>query len=207
MDAIPTPTDNRRAFLLALFGLFVFYYLPVLVIWRGWVPIVVSYPTLLAVNGILALMMWRRGHTWADLGIRTDNLRVSALQHGAGVVFWGGLILTLYALDLIREPQIPDWPPFFPFYVLVLSPSQEFIYRSVLFAEMRRLRVGQFSTVIISTVTYSLLHVIYQDALTVLVTFVMGIFWGMLYWRTPNFWTVTASHAILGTLAIVTGLI
>jgi membrane protease YdiL (CAAX protease family) len=35
----------------------------------------------------------------------------------------------------------------------------------------------------------------------------MGIVWGMIYYKHPNFWGVTISHAVLGIVSIATGLI
>jgi hypothetical protein len=38
-------------------------------------------------------------------------------------------------------------------------------------------------------------------------TLFMGIVWRVIYYRYPNFWGVTFSHALLGTAAIAVGLI
>ena len=59
----------------------------------------------------------------------------------------------------------------------------------------------------LSAVTYCFLHIIYQDWITLAVTLFMGIVWGVIYYKRPNFWGVATSHAIVGVVSIATGII
>lgn len=45
------------------------------------------------------------------------------------------------------------------------------------------------------------------DVITLLVTLVMGLIWGAIYYQYPNFWGTAFSHAVLGATSIFVGLI
>ncbi len=103
------------------------------------------------------------------------------------------------------QPTVPSWTLFYIFYVLVSSPSQEFIYRSVIFSEMNRAGIkNPLLQVGLSAVTYCFLHIIYKDWITLAVTFFMGIVWGVIYYRRLF---GARDHAIVGVVSIATGII
>ena len=52
-----------------------------------------------------------------------------------------------------------------------------------------------------------LLAVVYKDWLAFLAPLVIGIAWGAIYRRYPNLWGVVVSHAILGLISIMIGLV
>jgi len=73
---------------------------------------------------------------------------------------------------------------------------------------MRRANIGGVVLPIIaSAVTYSFLHLFYNDLITIMVTFVAGLLWGWIYHKYPNFWGVALSHSVLGAVSIMVGLI
>jgi membrane protease YdiL (CAAX protease family) len=49
--------------------------------------------------------------------------------------------------------------------------------------------------------------VIYQKPAMLVATLLMGVVWGCIYYKYPNFWGVTISHALLGAVAITAGMI
>jgi hypothetical protein len=142
------------------------------------------------------------------LGIRSDTLKGSlALNITATLLLIAFIYLTFMA-GLIRPPTLPGGKLFFAYYLLISSPSQEFLYRSNFFALARRSRFGGPGLrVVASAVTYSFLHVIYRDPITLAATFAAGLLWGWIYHRCPNFGGVAFSHAALGTVSILVGLI
>jgi membrane protease YdiL (CAAX protease family) len=118
------------------------------------------------------------------------------------------LLYLLHKTGLIGKTTIRFWPLFFVFYILVLTPAQEFFFRSLLFAEMGNLRYKrQWSMIILSSLSFCFLHIIYQHPLMILITLLMGLVWSIIYYKYPNFWGVTLSHALLGTAAFALGLI
>jgi len=113
-----------------------------------------------------------------------------------------------YDAGLVGTTTIRFWPLFFIIYILILTPAQEFFFRSLLFAEMGNFRYKrQWSIIVLSAVSFCFLHIIYQQPIMLLATVFMGLIWSIIYYKYPNFWGVTLSHAVLGTAAFALGLI
>lgn len=184
------------------------YYLPVILIWVGVISFDLRFHVLVGMALVMAVYSWLRKIHLSELGFRKDTLFGSLLWNGLLSAVFVALLYTLYFAGLIRTPTVPEWRMFFIFYVFISSPAQEFIFRSVIFAEMKRLtNFNPIAQIVVSTITYSFLHVIYNDLITLFVTAFMGVVWGILYYRYPNFWGVTLSHAVLGVVSISVGLI
>ena len=96
----------------------------------------------------------------------------------------------------------------FLFYLFFLGPVQEIIFRSILFAEMRKSGIvdGKW-LVLISTCTFCFLHIIYHNPAVLLLTLVSGLVWGVLFLRWPSIWGVSLSHSLLGALAMFLGIL
>jgi hypothetical protein len=184
------------------------YVLPPVLILAGVIPFEFRFPMLLITTGIVAAYVVWKGDGAAALGFRKDTLK-RALVYSLGITSVALLAIgVMHELGVIRTPTIPAWRWFFVFYVFVSCPAQEFLYRSALFAEMECSGItGKVWQIAISTVAYCFLHVIYRDAITLGVTLLMGIVWGVSYRFAKNFWGVTLSHCVLGTVSILVGLI
>ena len=199
--------SSRNIWGFVLFA-FLFYYLPVILIWLDIIPFSFRFWLLLIMTCVVFLYQVVRKRTLKELGFRRDTLKDSLLWNGIFSFILAAIILILYLAQLIREPTTPQWQWFFVFYIFISSPSQEFLYRSSVFAEMNTRRIlNPYTQIAISSVTYSFLHIIYNDIITLLVTLFAGIIWGVIYYKRPNFWGVALSHAVLGVISILVGLI
>ena len=194
----------------ALFAAFllVSFYLPVVLLWIGIIPFRYRFMVICgALAAMIAYTVFRKLR-WHDLGFRCDTLTRSFFWNIGVSLLFLGLLYLMHSTGLIKKETTPFWPAFFIVYILVLSPAQEFFFRSILFAELTRMRPGAPGLIIlISSLSFCFLHIIYQRPLMMLITLLMGIVWGVIYYRYPNFWGVTFSHAVLGTAAIAIGLI
>lgn len=203
----PQPSDvqeKRRFFLLLL----LVFYLPVILIWSGILSFSIRYYLLVFMTIAVAAYVALRGRDLAQLGFRRDTFRGSLIWNGLLSACLALILLGLYFAGLIRHPHMPAWSLFYVFYVFISSPFQEFLFRSVLFCEGRAAGITKpVHLITLSAVTYCFLHVIWHDIITLIVTFVMGIIWGVIYFKYSNFWGVTLSHAVLGVLSIAVGLI
>lgn len=97
---------------------------------------------------------------------------------------------------------------FFVYYLIISSTSQEFLFRSTLFALMNKAHISRAMVqILVSAVTYSFVHIFYRGMITLVATFVIGLLWGWIYYKYPNFWGAALSHALVGATSIKTGLI
>ncbi len=187
---------------------FALYALPVTLLWLDFFSYEYRVPLILLLALLMLFYCYIQQFSWRELGFRKDNLKPALFWNGllAGVVVLS-LVLCSY-FDLMRTLKAPEWALFYAFYVFVSSPAQEFLYRSVTFAVLKQNKVASaLGLISLSAVNYSYLHIFYNDVLTLLVTLMMGLLWGVIYYKYPNFWGTAFSHAVLGATSIFVGLI
>jgi membrane protease YdiL (CAAX protease family) len=152
----------------------------------------------------IALCLWS-GFSFTELGLgRPSELRPWLL---CGVITAGIAAIMLAQTHFMTfEQKPPVWLSFAPFYVLVSSPCQEVVCRSIPKLLTDRLQAKPWTYVIYSSAVFSLIHLAYGDSVLMLNTFLVGIVWGFAYLRMRNIWPVILSHAAIGTLAFSLGL-
>lgn len=188
--------------------LLVVYALPIILLITGAVPFRLRFEALIGMS-IVALLLARAAHFSAyDLGFRTDNFRAALWCNVGFVVLCLSSLALARALGQVRVlSRIPDWG-FFVFYVLLSCPSQEFLFRSFLWAQLTALgKTSIWLRVAILALPYACAHLIYRDTLTFLAAFFVGLCWSLIYERYPNWYAITISHCCLGVASIATGLI
>lgn len=156
----------------------------------------------------LGFILWSRllGLSLAELGIRRDTLRQGILLQAPLSAFFLAVVALAPLLGLGNR-YVPPNPEFFLFYVLISSPCQEFVYRSFLLALARRIQLRPLMEVLLLIIPYAWVHIIYRDAITLAFTLIIGLAWSITYRRAPNLLAVSLSHALLGVVTIVLGLI
>ncbi|HOW52762.1 MAG TPA: CPBP family intramembrane metalloprotease [bacterium] len=150
---------------------------------------------------------WASGLSRKELGFTVERLGRSLFLNFVIMLLAITVVLLLAGDRLLAKPHLPRsyWFPLF--YIFLSCPSQEFLYRGLLFPLMERsgIRHG-FWLVLISTVAYAFLHIIFHKPFMIPLTFAIGIAWGIIYWRIRNLWGIMLSHATLGLLTILAGL-
>jgi len=206
-DTLKSKYGQKDIFIFAIF-LVITLYAPVILIWAGVIPFQYRFAVMFCILTVIVSYVWLRKFNWSDLGFRRDTLKKSLIWNFATTLVFLSLIYFLYNAGLIGHETINFWPLFFVFYIIILTPAQEFFFRSLLFAEMKSRRFQRhWSVIILSSLSFCFLHIIYQHPMMMLVTFLMGLIWSIIYYKYPNFWGVTLSHAMLGTVAFSLGLI
>lgn len=200
-DKIPDARWRRSlvsviGFLLLLPGLIVVDLVPFS--WR--------FGVLIAVAAALAAFAASQRMSLHSLGFRKDNLRPALMLQLPLIIALVAILGLAPFLGLSGRKWVPDWP-FYIFYIFVSSPSQEFIYRSYLFAACNKAEVRGWIRILVLVVPYALVHIIYMDVLTLILTTLIGIVWAVTYSRHPNIFAVSISHAVLGVATIALGII
>jgi len=204
-----TQTFKRNSYFMYIFLLAVALYLPVTMIWTGIISFKHRFALMFGMLGVMIFYVFLRGHSLSDLGFRRDTLKQSLKWNLLISLFFVSFLVLLYRMNVIAgKSAAPLGPLFFIFYILILSPVQEFFFRSILFAEMRNIRHRyHWAIIVLSTFSFCFLHVIYHYPTIVLVTLCMGLVWSIIYYKYPNIWGVSLSHAMLGVTAFLIGLI
>ena len=186
-------------------GLAMLLLTPGLAIRWGVLPFAYRVHALLAVSGICIALCLRAGFSLSELGLGRPPLRAHWIGCAA-LTFGLAAIMVLETHVFIFTRQQPVWLSFAPFYVLVSSPCQEVVCRSIPKLMTDRLQTSGWTYVLYSSAMFSLIHIAYGDTALLLNTFLVGIVWGIAYLRMLNLWPLILSHAVIGTLAFSLGI-
>lgn len=178
---------------------------PGLAIHFGLMPFEYRTYALIGVSASCLALCVVSGLSLAELGLGRPSFREHWL--GCAVLTLGLAAIMLLQTRLFTfEADPPVWLSFAPFYVLVSSPCQEVVCRSIPKLMIDRLQARSWVYVLYSSAVFSLIHIAYGDTTLLLNTFAVGVVWGIAYLRMRNIWPVILSHAAIGTLAFSLGL-
>ncbi|KIZ41795.1 MULTISPECIES: CPBP family intramembrane glutamic endopeptidase [Rhodopseudomonas] len=188
-----------------LVGFAVLLTLPGLAIQAGLLPFEYRFYALLAVSALCIALCLLAGFSYVELGFGRPHERWHWI--GCGTLTVGLAAIMVLATRLFSfDQQQPVWLSFAPFYVLVSSPCQEVVCRSIPKLMTDRLQSSGWTYVLYSATMFSLIHLAYGDTALLLNTFLLGVVWGIAYLRMRNIWPLIISHAVVGTLAFSLGL-
>lgn len=161
---------------------------------------------LLTIIGVLVFGLMKLFKVTNDyIGITQTSLIKSVKRN---ILF---IIICIVAIIIIKLLSLERFIPnetltFYIFYILVSCPIQEFLYRGV-FGYFEKVMGYKWLWLIISSLCYAFVHIIYKDYLTCFVTFIIGIIWYLLYRKDYNLFGVCISHIVLGILTISLGIV
>ena len=161
----------------------------------------------LVIYGILSYIILRlNGVDKAKLGLTVENWQSSLLSVVGLTLLFVVLALLAYRFGYARF-QPTETVLFYLFYVFISSPVQEFLYRGVTTYFGKSFGLSVWLIVLISSMLYSLVHIIYKDWILVVATFGLGVIWHRVYLKTNSLVGVMFSHSVFGALTIFLGLI
>lgn len=170
----------------------------------GLLPFDMRFEALLLVSGLCIGLVVLAGYSSAELGLHSPWVKRHWLVCGLITLAVGAAIYLEAQFFPTDRPQ-PDWIKFAPFYVLISSPCQELVCRSIPKLITDKLQMSGAKYMLFSAGTFSLMHIAYGDALLLANTFFVGLAWAAAYQATRNLWPVAASHAAIGTFAFWLG--
>lgn len=193
---------NKVLFIIILL---IYFLLPIVILL---LPVLFKYKfVILTITGIVLLVLFKLLKiNYKDLGITKNNLGSSIKNNLILMTFGVFTIIILLVMGLNK--YVPNESIlFYPFYILISVPIQEFLYRGIFGYFDLYLIKNRLITTVLSSLCYSFVHIIYQDVLTCLLTFIIGIIWYILYSKDRNLMGVILSHIVLGILIIVLGIV
>ncbi|HEM6153637.1 TPA: CPBP family intramembrane metalloprotease [Streptococcus suis] len=147
------------------------------------------------------------GNQNSEMGLSFNSSAKSMKDVTVLTVILGILGVLLYLTGIGGRFSPNETVSFYLFYIFISSPAQEFLYRGALVRILTRLNVSERSKMIVSSALYSFVHIIYKDFWTLVLTFCIGIIWYRSYRKTNNLLGVCVSHAVLGIVTILAGVI
>ena len=140
-----------------------------------------------------------------DLGIGKDNL-LKSIKRNLILIIISVIVIAIFKIFNIDKYNPTETIYFYIFYILVSCPIQEFLYRGI-FGYFDKVMNKKYIWIILSSLCYSFVHIIYKDILTCVLTFIIGIIWYLLYRKDYNLAGVSLGHMVLGILTISLGII
>lgn len=192
---------DKRAIIERIFMLFV---IPVILISIGVVP---DGGRFVVLAGVFLATLWIVVHehwSYKTLGIRADNITHSVFPYTLFTIVMVVLLIGL-AFILGKSPDA-QWylNPHLIFLFIPISLVQEFLYRSFLMQELTLLHLRSFYLIIINTLLFAFLHIIYASPLIIIpITFFAGLGFAWMFRRYPNFYLIGTSHAVLNFVAVL----
>jgi len=191
-------------FLLLFIGLPVVFYFDLIP-----VPKVVA---LLIVMVVCITVLW--GDSSYDLrklfyrpqSARQRNLIIVRSLFVAGAL---GLLVLGFMPDLFlviprEKPQV--WLIIMALYPVLSALPQELIYREFFFQRYEKLFATEWTLLLMSAASFSFLHIIYDNSLALILTFMGGLLFAKTYRQTRSLYWVSVEHAIYGCLVFTVGL-
>lgn len=103
-----------------------------------------------------------------------------------------------------RNPAI--WLAMLGFYPVFSAFGQEVVYRKFLFMRYKLLFTNKWVLIFASAVSFSFVHIVYFSVLSLVLTFVAGIYLAWIYEKTKSVLFTSILHGILGFLIFTVGL-
>ena len=184
--------------------LVIYVLLPILILFNNYLYSIKFY-LLIGIGLIIFLLMKLFKVSLKELGITKNNL-LKSIKRNFILIILCIIIILIFKLLHIDKYNPDETLYFYIFYIFVSCPIQEFLYRGV-FGYFDMKSKYNYLWIILSSLCYSFVHIIYKDILTCLLTFVIGIIWYIFYKKDKNLCGVTLSHMVLGVATIVLGIV
>ena len=190
--------------LLLILILLIYLLVPILILYNSYLFKIKFY--ILTIIGVIIFILTKVFNIKnKDLGINKNNI-LKSIKRNLLLIIVSIIIIIIFKLLHIDKYNSNESIYFYIFYILISCPIQEFLYRGV-FGYFEKIYNNKYLWLIISSLLYSFIHIIYKDILTCILTFIIGIIWYILYRKDYNLVGVSISHIIIGILTISLGII
>ncbi len=92
------------------------------------------------------------------------------------------------------------------FYPLLSALPQELVYRSFLFQRYKILFPNDMVMIIVSTIAFSFLHIMYDNFHAIILSLLGGLLFTLTYYKSKSLFWVSVEHALYGCFVFTVGL-
>ena len=142
-----------------------------------------------------------------SFSIPAKDWKLFAIRSLAVFVLLYVVMVVAYPMEVFNFPlQVPlIWLLVMIFYPLLSALPQELLYRSFFFHRYRHL-FSESTLVIVSSVAFAHLHIVFKNLPAVLLSLIAGYIFSVSYKETRSLLFVTLEHAVYGCLMFTLGL-
>jgi membrane protease YdiL (CAAX protease family) len=130
-----------------------------------------------------------------------------------GIVVISLLAMVAYVILFEREKlfNLPRTHPWIFvamcfFYPVFSAFGQEIIYRTFLIRRYGRIFSREWHFILASGITFSFLHIVYYDPVSMILTFVGGLYFAKVYYQTRSVLFSSVLHGLMGMIVFGVGL-
>lgn len=119
-----------------------------------------------------------------------------------------GYVLLFERENLFNLPRANPWifVGMCFFYPVFSAFGQEIIYRTFLFRRFTPLLSREWHFILASGITFSFMHIVYYDPVSMMLTFVGGLYFAKVYYQTRSVLFSALMHGITGMIVFGVGL-
>lgn len=191
---------------LVLYQIFFIFILPIALLVTGIVPISWRMVVLCVAMIFMYGVIQNEKISDSTMGLSKDTFRRSLIPYCVFTLV--GVFVFVRLSDVLAiNPQLHWWQhAHFLFLFLPVSLLQEIAYRGFLFPKLRELSKKWWVVIVVNTLLFTLLHVIYPTPGIMLpVAFFSGLALSIMYRFYPNLLLISLSHAVLNFIAVLHG--
>ena len=171
-------------------------------------PSIIILPVLIFIFLVLRRttdFQWKELVNW---GIKRSTL----VKHG--LILLGCTLLTLSYVFVFDRENLFNLPRANPwiyvamclFYPVFSAFGQEIIYRTFLYNRYKRILPRDWHFVLASGITFSFLHIVYYDPVSMILTFVGGLYFARVYQLTRSVLFSSVLHGLFGMMIFGVGM-
>lgn len=138
--------------------------------------------------------------------------RPALIRNGLIAFIWFllmlGYVLLFERENLFNLPRANPWifMAMCIFYPVFSAFGQEVIYRTFLFRRYGRILPKDWHFLLASGITFSFMHIVYYDPVSMILTFVGGLYFAKVYLQTRSVLFSAVMHGITGVIVFGVGL-
>lgn len=201
--------DKRRLWL-ALEFMILFFGIPLLIFLdKDFIhPSIIILPALLFIFILLRRTSdfnWRELFSWL---VSPRMLTINGLIIVISALLILGYVLLFERENLFNLPRAHPWIylALCIFYPVFSAFGQEIIYRTFLSKRYSRMFPKQWHFIVAGAVTFSFVHIVYYNPISMILTFIGGLYFASVYQKTGSVLFTSVLHGIFGILFFGMGL-
>lgn len=148
---------------------------------------------------------WKELITWS---IPRETIHGSILIILIAAVLLLGYVYVFERENLFNLPRANIWIflAMCIFYPVFSAYGQEIIYRTFLSRRYSSIFPKRWHFVLASALSFSFLHIVYYDPVSMILTFIGGLYFSWMYWSTRSVLYSSVLHGVFGMMVFGVGL-